>query len=450
MQVSIIIPVWKGAAVIVECLDAVIAHSGERLLEIICVDNASPDDAATIITQRYPQARLISQPINLGFAGGVNAGLRAARGDVGVLLNQDCIVQAGWLDALLDALNTHPEFGIAGCTIFNADGSINHAGAQLRKPIALGQHLTDRNGDQPRAVEYVTGAAMAIRRSTWEAIGPFDDGFYPAYYEEVDYCYRARQHGLEIGYVPAATVQHLFSSREWQRDPLKSWATHQHSRYRFVCKHFDTDQLTHFFELEAIEIEAESSYEMNAARVLGSRDTLRNLAEIAQRRVTDLADPLTVDQVRLLRVGFAQITRLAFAAIERQARANDYMPPRWLETAPVQFEAAQRPALYDQLRELDQREQTILTQAFFTADSAAPIRVGKRLLSLMTGREHRLLTELNVLHTQRLAVLEQLLSAQHDQARAQHDQTAHALNQIRQQFDRRLALLETLMDYDYQ
>jgi GT2 family glycosyltransferase len=427
MQASIIIPVWNGESVIADCLAAVFAHSGDRLLEVICVDNASPDHAAAIIAERFPQVRLISQPINLGFAGGVNAGLRAVNGDVGVLLNQDCVVQAGWLDALLDALNAHPEFGMAGCTLFNADGSINHAGAQLRKPIALGQHFTDRGSDQPRVVDYVTGAALAIRRSTWDTIGPFDDGFYPAYYEEVDYCYRARRHGLEIGYVPAATVQHLFSSREWQHDPIKSWATHQHSRYRFVCKHFETAELTQFFELEAAAIDAESSFEMNAARVLGSRDTLRTLAEIVTRRATDLADPLTVDQVWLLRVGLTQIAR--------QARADDYMPPRWLNAALLHTENAEQQAAHDQLRAIEQREQAILAQTFFPAEASRLTRAGKRLLSLVTGREHRLLTELNVLHTQRLTVLEHLLRVRNDD--------------IAQQLERRLALLETLLDYDY-
>jgi GT2 family glycosyltransferase len=308
-QASVIIPVWNGADVIADCLDAVYAHAGDRLGEVICVDNASPDSAAAIITGRFPQARLIAQAVNLGFAGGVNAGLRAAHGDVSVLLNQDCLAQAGWLDALLAALEAHPEFGIAGCTIFNADGSINHAGAQLRKPGALGQHLTERGDGQPRAVDYVTGAAMAIRRSTWDTVGPFDEGFYPAYYEEVDYCYRARQHGLAIGYVPTATVRHLFSSREWQHDPIKHWAAHQHCRYRFVGKHFAAAELTAFFEFEAAEIEAEPSFEMNTARVLGSRDTLRRLAEIVARRAADLADPLTAEQVRLLHAGFTRITR---------------------------------------------------------------------------------------------------------------------------------------------
>lgn len=420
MYASLIIPVWKGATVIANCLEAVFAQSGDRLLEVICVDNASPDEAASIITQRFPQVRLISQPVNLGFAGGVNSGLQAARGEVGVLLNQDCIVQAGWLEALLDALAAHPEFGIAGCTILNADGTLNHAGAQLRRPLAQGEHLTDRGNDEPRAVDYVTGAAMAIRRATWETIGLFDDGFYPAYYEEVDFCYRARQHGFQIGYVPTALVQHLFSSREWQHDPIRHWATQQHCRYRFVCKHFDTLELTHFFEMEAAEIAAEPSFEMNAARWLGGRDTLRELPEIVRQQQIDLGVPLTAEQLRLLHAGFAQITRQAFAAMEQVARTAGYLPLRQPKSAIT----IGPPPMHDRLSEIARREQWLLSQAFFTTEPSALRRGLKRLASLFSGREHRLLTELSVLHVQRLDLLEQ-------------------------QTERRLTLLETLMDYDY-
>lgn len=432
MQASVIIPVWNGEAVIEACLAALYAHSGDRLREVIGVDNASPDRSAAIIQERFPQTRLLRQPVNLGFAGGVNAGLRAGRGDVLILLNQDCIVQAGWLDALLDVLAVNPRLGIAGCTILNADGSINHAGAQLRRPIALGQHFTDRGGDEPRAVDYVTGAAMAIRRAAWDTVGPFDADFYPAYYEEVDYCYRARHAGFEVAYVPTAEVQHLFSSREWQHDPIRSWATHQHSRYRFVSKHFAEAELAAFFEIEAGEIEAEPSFEMNAARVLGARDTLRQLPAIVLRRQIELNDELNSDQVRLLQTGFTRMARLAFAAAERQARTGAYVPPRWLDAAAA---PADQQALTDRLQALAQREQAILAQAFFTAETSAALRVLKRVASLLTGREHRLLTELNVLHAQRLEALEQLAQARYDA--------------LQQRLDRRLAVLETLMDYDY-
>ncbi|NIV29072.1 MAG: glycosyltransferase, partial [Anaerolineae bacterium] len=82
MEASIVIPVWNGGSVVSDCLDAIYAHCGDELLEVICVDNASRDDSATLIADRFPQVRLIRQPVNLGFAGGVNAGIQMAQGDV--------------------------------------------------------------------------------------------------------------------------------------------------------------------------------------------------------------------------------------------------------------------------------------------------------------------------------------------------------------------------------
>jgi GT2 family glycosyltransferase len=431
-QASIVIPVWNGAAVIGECLDAVYAHSGDALGEVICVDNASPDGAAQLIARHYPAVRLLQQPINLGFAGGVNAGLRAARGDVLVLLNQDCVVQAGWLAALLAALREHPTFGIAGCTIFNVDGTLNHAGAQLRRVDAAGVHLTSAIGDRPRAVDYVTGAAMAIRRQTWEMVGPFDDDFYPAYYEEVDYCYRARRAGFEIACVPDAHVRHLFSSREWQVDPIGHWTNQHQNRYRFVCKHYDVDEIQTFCSTESKAVEAETSFELAAARVLAGRRVLRTLPNVLHRRRLDLGEDLSSDQRRAFEVGFVRITHQALATAEKLARSPETpMPDRWRpDTLSVDGQA-----LLQQARQLQERERGILRRVFFLpgADESRPKRAWPRLLrrvwSIATGREYRLLTELNVLHTQRLDVIEQLL--------------------LRNPIDRRVNLLETLIDYDY-
>jgi GT2 family glycosyltransferase len=437
MQTSVIIPVWNGAPVIGECLEAVYAHSGGHLLEVICVDNASPDNAAQLIAARFPDVRLIRQPINLGFAGGVNAGMRAARGDEFVLLNQDCLVQPGWLGALLDALNAQPEFGIAGCTIFNADGSINHAGAQLRRSDALGIHFTDRPGDQPRPVDYVTGAAMAIRRRVWDTIGQLDDGFYPAYYEEVDYCYRARHAGFEVVHAPQAQVRHLFSSREWQADPIKHWTIHQRNRYRFVSKHFSEAEFLTFVDTDLTALQADPSIDMLLARTLGARETLRCLPEIAHRRRIDLGLELTSEQQHAQQIGFTRILRQAFAAAEKLARTNDgYFPDRWRQSETAAGAAGQ--VALQQLQAIEQREQDVLYRAFFLprgGGSKPPWqRLLLRLLSIVSGREHRLLTELNVLHAQRFEALEQLLGRERF---------------ARDLIDRRLALLEILTDYDY-
>ena len=138
MKASIIIPVWNGAGVIADCLDTLRQNAGDSLLEVICVDNASTDKSASIIQNQHDWVKLISQPVNLGFSGGINAGVQASRGDVVVLLNQDCLVMPGWLDELIDALDAHPQVGILGSTIYHADGTTNHSGAVIQRPEASG------------------------------------------------------------------------------------------------------------------------------------------------------------------------------------------------------------------------------------------------------------------------------------------------------------------------
>ena len=316
MNFSIVIPVWNGAEVIAQCLDALAAHRTDQPFEMICVDNDSRDDSAAIIAAQFPAVKLLRQPVNLGFAGGVNVGIRVARGDVIVLLNQDCVPQRGWLLALAAAFEARPEFGIAGCTLYSTNGQIDHAGARLTRPGALGEHLTDVGGE-PRPVEYVTGAAMAIRRATFDAIGLFDEGFYPAYFEESDFCFRARRRGFETGYVPAATLIHLRNSRAAQADLIKHWANQQRMRYRFILKQFEGPEIGEFIAYELNAAEREPWFDQAIGRVLGGRDTLRALPDILERRRLDGADDLPPAVRRQIEVGFTAMVRRSLAAAER-------------------------------------------------------------------------------------------------------------------------------------
>lgn len=284
---SVIIPVWNGASVVGRCLDALLATAAPDPLDIVCVDNASTDGSARLIAERCPGVRLIREPVNLGFAGGVNAGLAVAEGGLLVLLNQDCIVRPGCLPVLRAAAAEAP--GIVGCTVYHADGSVDHRGARMSRPLAYGQHLTNPSTLQVQPVDYVTGAALAITRAAWESTGPLDDGFFPAYYEEVDYCYRARRRGFPISWAPAAQVDHLRSSREAAADPLRHWANQNRSRYRFVAKHWDEPELAAFFPQEEAAASAEKQRVLALGRYLAARDTLRGLPDILARRRSDLA-----------------------------------------------------------------------------------------------------------------------------------------------------------------
>jgi GT2 family glycosyltransferase len=396
MRASVIVPVWNGSTVIGPCLDAVFARSGTWLTEVLCVDNASSDDSAALIRTRHPGARLLDQPVNLGFAGGVNAGIDAAAGDVLVLLNQDTIVEAGWLDALIDGLQERAAFGIAGATILDPGGDLNHAGAFVRHPDAAGVHVTTLSSGPPHVVDYVTGAAMAITRTTWDAVGRFDEGYYPAYYEDADYCYRASHHGIRTAYVPAARVVHLQVSTQPACEPIRVATNHHFVRYRFVAKHWEAGALAEFFAAEHAALDADSDFGRVVGRVLAARDLLRRLDDALACRQRDLATAVAPARRRQLQVGFATLLRSAMVVAERQGAAPTGEPDR---RPRGEIEDEEVAILQHLRRHHDNDLATPPLQRFLRALLLQPFRV-------LTGREHALLARLAALQRARLDALE--------------------------------------------
>lgn len=242
---SVIIPVWNGAADLPTCVDALMAQTGVDF-EVIAVDNASGDDSARLLAERYPQVRLLRQATNLGFGGGCNAGLAQAQGDVLVLLNQDTNVRPGWLAALMDALAADPTIGIAGSKALYPDGTIQHAGGQVDSQ-GNGSHLGYRQPDQgqfdrPAEVDYVTGASLALRRQVYETVGGFDEGFGLAYYEDVDLCLRAHAAGWRVLYSPGSVLLH--QERSVAAAPgHEAMLRYQRNRLRLVAKHWPQARL---------------------------------------------------------------------------------------------------------------------------------------------------------------------------------------------------------------
>lgn len=244
MRVSAIIPVWNGEAHLTACLDALLVQAGVEL-EVIAVDNGSSDGSAALLRQRYPAVRLIESERNLGYAGGCNVGLRAAGGDVLLLLNQDTVVRPGWAATLYAALQD-TSVGVVGCKLLYNDGLVQHAGGILRWPRAEADHwghceADDGRWDVPREPDYVSGAAWGMRRDTFERVGELDEGFWPAYYEDDDYCLRVRQAGLRVLYVPRAVAVHAESTSLGGRSAAYLEAFHR-GRLRLVLKHLSPQQ----------------------------------------------------------------------------------------------------------------------------------------------------------------------------------------------------------------
>jgi GT2 family glycosyltransferase len=249
-MMSIIIPAWNGAAWIGACL-ASLEPQLQAGDEIIVVDNGSTDGTAELVNRAFPRAQVLRQEHNQGFASGVNHGLAAARGDVLSLLNQDVILRDGCLKAICARLALSGP-AIVGCKLLYPDGlTLQHAGGIIHYPRAESEHRgygqpDDGRWDEAMRVDYVTGAVFAFPRQVFDRVGQFDEGFFPAYYEETDYCFRAREAGFAVWYEPRASAVHF----ESQSHDVASEAHHQAAqtgRLRFILKNYRRDQILNDF-----------------------------------------------------------------------------------------------------------------------------------------------------------------------------------------------------------
>ena len=202
-RATVIILVWNGRDYLEACLDAVLAQDYASF-GVMVVDNGSTDGSPRLVADNFPEAELLTNDRNLGFAAGNNVGLQVLAGmpcetstDFAVLLNQDTVVHHGWLASLARTF-AGTRVGIAGCKLLYPDGTIQHAGGYLYGPRGetghRGRHDKAEGTTTPVAgppdgltdIEFVTGAALAISREALATIGPLDEGFWPAYYEDVD------------------------------------------------------------------------------------------------------------------------------------------------------------------------------------------------------------------------------------------------------------------------
>jgi len=216
-RVTIIVLNWNGLADTLECLGS-LSRLDYPAYEVIVVDNGSTDGSPAAIRERFPDVELIENGKNRGFTGGNNVGLRRAleQGtDYALLLNNDTEVAPDFLQLLVQAADADPRVGIGGPTIYyfdqprtvwSAGGGIDWRRGKTRM-LGLNELDAGQFGEEPREVDFVTGCALLVKRAVMEQAGLLDERFF-AYYEETEWCVRARHAGFSIVHVPKAKVWH--------------------------------------------------------------------------------------------------------------------------------------------------------------------------------------------------------------------------------------------------
>lgn len=232
--VSIVIVNYNGERFIIPCLASVLAQT-RPFDEILVVDNASTDSSVGLIRSRFPQVRLIPLELNVGYAEGCNCGIRAAAGELVAVLNNDAILDAHWLENLLEH-NHEPWDFWASLVVFADDPDmVDSAGdgmAVIGAAYKIGHGERRFRYGEPREVFGPCGAAALYRRSMLLATGGFDSDFFLVY-EDADLNIRARLKGFRCLYVPAAKVRHRVNASIGSFSHNYVFFGHRNSEYVF-------------------------------------------------------------------------------------------------------------------------------------------------------------------------------------------------------------------------
>lgn len=252
---SVILVTYNSSAQIEVCLRALAPQDSE----IIVVDNASPDDTVARVTTLAKEVslQLLTIPRNIGFAGGVNQGVRAASGDVLLILNPDAVAEKNAIDAILACFTTSGASAVGGA-LLESDGQpargfvfrriptltsllfevllVNQAWPG--NPVNRHYRCLDADYSKPQQVEQPAGACLAVTREAWNSVQGMDPAFFPVWFEDVDFCKRLLEQGASIVYCPGARFRHSGAHSVTQLEFCDKQLFWYENMVRYAGKHF--------------------------------------------------------------------------------------------------------------------------------------------------------------------------------------------------------------------
>ncbi|MBU0686810.1 MAG: glycosyltransferase [Candidatus Margulisbacteria bacterium] len=199
IDLSIIILTHNNPVLLETCICSIVAHTKAINYEIIVIANNCTDNTAEMVRKRFRGAAVIETETNEGFCQANNRGIKVARGEYLLLLNDDTEILDQALDILVKFMRENKNVGISGPLLLNPDGSPQRQGGLLGKKFWKAK--------RPTPCDFVIGAALIIRRETLNQIGPLDEKLY-FYNDDLDWCLSARKVGWKVYIVPEAKVIH--------------------------------------------------------------------------------------------------------------------------------------------------------------------------------------------------------------------------------------------------
>ncbi|MCL2131804.1 MAG: glycosyltransferase family 2 protein [Lentimicrobiaceae bacterium] len=219
-KIAVVILNWNGKPFLEQFLPSLVSHT-PSWAEIVVADNASSDDSVAFMQSHYPQVRLILNDGNFGFAKGYNQALQQVDAEYYCLLNSDIEVASQWIEPVIDYLDTHLQVAVCQPKLlsFAQKSHFEYAGAaggfidKYGYPFCQGRlfdcvEKDEGKYDEAKEIFWATGACMFIRSKVYHELGGLDDDFF-AHMEEIDLCWRAKNAGYKVMYIPNSTVYHV-------------------------------------------------------------------------------------------------------------------------------------------------------------------------------------------------------------------------------------------------
>lgn len=264
-DLSIIIVNWNTKELLDKCLSTIYKHVHDLNYEVIVSDNGSTDGSIEMVKENYPQAVLVENGKNIGFGSANNTAVKHSSGKNILFLNSDTEIFDNSIKKLYDFLNSNDKIGACGGKLLYPDRTLQHSYGYFptfkrivwitisgllhinfkRKPLGVIPY----DIYNPIQVDYIVGADLMVKRSVLDKSGVFDENFF-AYFEETDLCYRIKEAGFQVWYVPECQIIHIYGGtfKRFSEEKFKIFTESQFKYYKKNLGHYK--HLKYYFMLD--------------------------------------------------------------------------------------------------------------------------------------------------------------------------------------------------------